>query len=313
MTGWPCFSDPQNTGRVGAHLVGLKVHKELRWVFRETSSSDIGVDGEIETRYDDTTSHGRILSVQIKCGPSYLRERSGDSFIFRASHPELRYWLAHTTPVLIVLCDPETEQCWWAAVDLQNITLHEHGWSMAVPYANCLDVANREKLERLAARFQKKDLVDLLFRDWLGWSFEHRLQLASQLTIPRDYHWLSLLGRLGDSFIMMDYVVADLDGFRDADVGEMLRWAAENHRTFGYERFLLGFVSEYPGHLHDLPDPKPIPGVLIEYVPLLLQVRFEPALTEIGKGAEWIEFYENGETIGAHAEFVQRNTKRSGP
>jgi hypothetical protein len=285
----------------------------LGWVFRETSSSDLGIDGEIELREHDKTSHGRLISVQIKCGKSFLREQTTTGYIYRGSFKHLRYWTEHTTPVIVILCDPETETCWWQAVDLQKVHLYEKGWSIEVLFENQLSATTAEALRSVASRLQKKDLVELLLRDWLGWCFEHRLRFASLLVQPRDYHWISLLAACEDDFYMIDYVISDIEGFDNAAVQDMLRWATYNHQQYGYERFLLAFISESPEQLRDIPDPIPIPGVTIEYVPLLLDLRGEPKLSEIGKDGRLIAFYDAGEALDDWVRSVERNIKRSPP
>jgi hypothetical protein len=148
-------------------------------------------------------------------------------------------------------------------------------------------------------------------RDWLGWSFEHRIRFASILAQPRDYHWFSLLAAVEADTIMIDYVMSRIEGFDDAEVREMLRWAEYNHQHYGYERFLLAFVSESPNHLRCLPEPTPLPGVTVEFVPLLLDLRKEPTLYEVGKDGRLIEFYENGEALDSGVCPVERNIRRS--
>jgi hypothetical protein len=191
------------------------------------------------------------------------------------------------------------------------VQFHEKGWSIEVPVENELTSASANRLERVANRLQKKDLVELLLRDWLGWSFEHRIRFASGLTIPRDYHWLSMLAAVERDFIMVDYVMAGIGGFDAAEVREMIRWAEHNHREYGYDRLLLAFIAERVDLLDSLPDPDSIPGVKVEFVPLLLDVREQPTLREVGKEGKIIAFYDNGETLDDWVGQVERNINRS--
>lgn len=59
MGDWPKVPEEEQLGRLGVLLVGIKVTKSLGWIFRETSSTDIGIDGEMELRNKDLTSHGK--------------------------------------------------------------------------------------------------------------------------------------------------------------------------------------------------------------------------------------------------------------
>ncbi|CAM8819558.1 DUF4365 domain-containing protein [Burkholderia pseudomallei] len=300
-------SDSDGLGRVGVHMVGLRVQTNLGWTFREKPTSDIGIDGELEIHGYDQRSHGRLVAVQIKCGPSYLKEKSSDGYVYRGDYKHLSYWTNHTAPVILVLCDPESNSCWWQEVSIARANFHEKGWSIVVPFANTLDATSKEELVSVAARFQKKDMIELLVRDWLGWRYEHRMRFASELTIPRDYHWFSHLGKIDDDFIMVDYVFADVAGFDVNEIQEMLRHAKGNNDTFSYEHFLLAFVSESLHHLRRIPDPPSVPGVNIEYVPLLLNVNGQPSLVEVGKDNKQISFYEGGEALDDWAIAVERN------
>jgi hypothetical protein len=313
MADWPAFGDEDLTGRMGVHLVGLHIHKYFGWIFRETSSSDLGIDGEIELRQKDKTSHGRLISVQVKAGSSFLRERSATGYIYRGSYNHLRYWSAHTAPVMLILCNPDNGMCWWQDIDLHKVRFHDKGWSIEVPFEQELTAKSIEALEKVANRLQKKDLIELVLRDWLGWSFEHTIRFASTFAMPCDYHWLSLLGAVADEYFMIDYVLANVDGFDEAEVREMHHWADYNHQQYGYTRFLLAFIAESKHLLENIPDPATINGITVEYVPLLLDLREEPRLSEVGFDGITIAFYENGECLDDWARIVDRKIKRAEP
>jgi len=309
MSDWPIESEEDRGGRIGANIVGVKIHKVLKWIFRETTSSDIGIDGEIEIRNKDLTSHGRIISVQIKCGQSFLEEKSSSGYIFRGAMKHLRYWLEHTTPVIVILCDPDTEICYWEVIDLQKIEIHEKGWSIEIPFVNELNSSTCTELIKVANRLQKKDLAELLLRDWLGWSFEHQMRLVSAFAMPEDYHWFSHLGTVGDEYYMIDYVLADVNGFKSDEIDDMLRYAKSNYEQYGYTRFLLAFISESQAILKNIPEPTGIIGITVEYVPLLMELNEEPRLSEIGKNGKRIVFYEHREFLDNWASLVENARK----
>lgn len=309
MSNWPIPSEEDRRGRIGVNIVGIKVHKLLEWIFRETSSSDLGIDGEMEVRNEDKTSHGRIISVQIKCGASFLKEHTKRGYIYRGAMKHLRYWLEHTSPVIVILCDSDSEICWWEEINLQKITIHEKGWSIEIPFDNELNASARTGLIKVANRLQKKDLVELLLRDWLGWSFEHKLRLASTFAIPQDYHWFSHLGAVGEEYFMIDYILSDIEGFKSEEIKDMLRYARSNHDQYGYTHFLLAFISESTALFKGIPEPEVISGVTIEYVPLLLELTEEPKLSEIGQDDKRIAFYDQGEQLDDWAMPVQNIRK----
>jgi ribA/ribD-fused uncharacterized protein len=294
---WPTVTQTELTSNVGVHLVGFAVTKELGFVFREKPVSDIGIDGEIEIREADK-SHGRLIATQIKTGASYLKNRTRTGYVYRGSTTQLRYWLNYAVPVLLILCDPERRECWWQLIDLDKIQFHEgEAWSIEIPFANRLDSSAADDIRKIASRFQKRDILDLLFKHWLVESSYYQLVLANVLESPRDYHWISYLGRKQDQFIMADYVLADLATFRLEDIQEMIEWAESNHRDFGYDRLLLGLISEtaaaFPFQYRPVVNER---RLQVELVPLLFNMVGEPHLSEIGVGGRRIAGYYDGRT-----------------
>ncbi|TOP55691.1 hypothetical protein CGH12_24180, partial [Vibrio parahaemolyticus] len=192
MGDWPIVQDEEQLGRLGVHLVGGKTTKSLGWVFRETSSTDIGIDGEMELRNKDLSSHGKRILLQIKCGHSYLSEENENSFLYRGSYSHLRYWTNLKEPVLIILCNPDTEVCYWQQISMENVNFHKKGWSIHVPKVQVLSALSKSTLEGLCEGYQTKDVLELLLRDWFGWRFDHKIGFANDITMPRDYHWLSM-------------------------------------------------------------------------------------------------------------------------
>ena len=110
---------------------------------------------------------------------------------------------------------------------------------------------------------------------------------------------------------MIDYVMAGVDGFRDAEIQEMLHRAAYNYGQYGYTRLLLCFISESTHFLAGIPNPMQVSGVTVEYVPLLLNLKNEPNLSEIGRGGRTIAFYDSGNALDVSAGSVERDRKRS--
>lgn len=313
MEEWPKAPEEERMARFGVHLVGTKVHQDLKWVFRETSSTDLGIDGEIELIEGDQSSHGKRLSVQIKCGLSYLREETENQFVFRGHYKHLKYWTEFSNPVLIILCDPESEQCWWQHVDINSVRFHERSWSIYVPKCQTLSGSLSDELSSVANLYQKNILIELLIRDWLGWRFQHQIQFASDFAIPRDYHWLSMLAQTNSEFIMIDYLIAEIHGFRLEDVSEMVKYAKSNHDLYGYEHFFLAFVSENLQHLREIPEPSEVNGVTVQFVPFLLKRR-SMEIYEVGENNTLIEVdeYEYQNVTHTFVGDVKRLIKWSG-
>jgi len=297
MGDWPKVPEEEQLGRLGVLLVGIKVTKSLGWIFRETSSTDIGIDGEMELRNKDLTSHGKRILLQIKCGHSYLSEENENSFIYRGSYSHLRYWTNLNEPVLIILCNPDTEICYWQRVSMEMVCFHKKGWSINVPKVQMLSNSSKAALEELCEGYQTKDILELLLRDWFGWRYNHNISFLTELTMPRDYHWLSMLARIGeDEDIMIDYLIADVDGFPIEDLNDIVKYGAMNSRMLQFNKLFIAFISESMHYLKEIPEPQVIEGLYIEYIPFLF-TKHDMRLLEIGRDGEKIDtdYYQVGE------------------
>ncbi len=66
--------------RAGVHYAGYVFSTE-GIIFRETSSSDVGIDGQLELVSDDGTATGMLLGVQVKSGDSFVDNISGKNIL----------------------------------------------------------------------------------------------------------------------------------------------------------------------------------------------------------------------------------------
>ena len=85
---------------------------DLGLIWRETPSSDVGIDGQIEFVDADGLATGLIVAVQVKSGSSYLR---GDehSILYRPSGKHANYWREFPVPVLLAIHDPDSRSIFW--------------------------------------------------------------------------------------------------------------------------------------------------------------------------------------------------------
>ncbi len=89
-----------------------RIVNDMFCIWRETSNKDVGIDGQIEYVDEDGNTTGNIISVQIKSGISFIKEK-GNDIIF---YPELKhkqYWENFPLPVIIIIYDPEHKIAYW--------------------------------------------------------------------------------------------------------------------------------------------------------------------------------------------------------
>jgi small GTP-binding protein len=93
-------------------------------IFRQTSNSDWGIDGEIEFKDYEGKASGKRVYLQLKSGDSYLRTRKRDEkeiFDIKPRHAE--YWQNHNYDVMLVIRTSDDEIRWMNATEY----LKKHG------------------------------------------------------------------------------------------------------------------------------------------------------------------------------------------
>lgn len=106
--------------------------------FRIQGDPDFGVDAEAEL-IDEEKPTGRLLGIQLKAGASYFREETDDSWVFRPKAKHVKYWLGHTLPVLVCLCDVDSRVVYWERVSPESIVSTGKGYKLIVPKNQTVD------------------------------------------------------------------------------------------------------------------------------------------------------------------------------
>jgi Domain of unknown function (DUF4365) len=70
---------------------------------------------------------GRLLALQIKSGESYFHEPVPDGFVYRGDSEHLEYWLNHTLPVVVVICNPLFQEAYWQVIAEETIEKTSRG------------------------------------------------------------------------------------------------------------------------------------------------------------------------------------------
>ncbi|TND52449.1 hypothetical protein CF123_16500 [Aeromonas veronii] len=97
--------------RAGVHYAGYVFSTE-GIIFRETSSTDVGIDGQLELVSDDGTATGMLIGVQVKSGDSFVDNTSG-IFSFKASKAHFEYWQRLRIPAIGVVYSPTLRKTSW--------------------------------------------------------------------------------------------------------------------------------------------------------------------------------------------------------
>ena len=123
--------------RFGVHAVGLAASR-MNIIFRELPTSDRGIDGQFELTDESGCGNGRLIALQIKAGESYLKESSRKTITFRFDDKHKSYWLEHSVPVMVIVCDPEDQECYWEIVTHNTCKPTGKNWKIDIPKKNTL-------------------------------------------------------------------------------------------------------------------------------------------------------------------------------
>ena len=107
----PKYIDTNKTERIGVHKVAW-ILSDMGLIFRETSNSDTGVDGQIEVVDEQNYATGRIMAVQIKTGSSYLHD-NGSNWHFYIDETHKNYWRLSPIPVMLIVYNPADEKAYF--------------------------------------------------------------------------------------------------------------------------------------------------------------------------------------------------------
>ena len=153
------------TAPIGVDVVSSMVHDQWNWIFRRNSTdADLGIDGYIDIVSTDGAATGQCLAVQIKTGLSYFSTATDGGFVFRGERKHLNYYMNCPMPVVIVLCNPKTKQCFWVHFAPGKTERTQSGWKVIVPRRNVLSPATKQELLELVD--PAKDFLAKLDSQW---------------------------------------------------------------------------------------------------------------------------------------------------
>lgn len=131
------------------------------FLFREQTVQDYGIDAHVEV-VESGDATGRLLALQIKSGSSYFEEEEDGNPVYRVDDDHIQYWLKHSLPVIVVLCDPVQDRVLWQVVSNDAIQSTGKGWKLIVPVENSVTEQSRTVLGDLATKIVPVDRYSIL-------------------------------------------------------------------------------------------------------------------------------------------------------
>lgn len=291
----------------GMRMVDRVVSEKLGWIFRDQTQKDFGIDALIELVHSDRRVTGRLIAAQIKCGKSWFAEPTADGigWTYRGELRHLNYWLGHSLPVMLVLCDPDYDECYFTQVAAARIRQTSRGWSIVVPRSQTLDASAREYLERLTRAPQRKDVIEFALLQHLVDRWGDRLRICPILEAPRDFHRFAHLieikgdtgGTFGVHFIDASVRVPTVEAIQ-----EELEWRAYNERATGggVRDLMLFVVGDEPESMRLSADVQELvaQSPTLRLHRLLYEDEWHVSLVEIDSNDQPLEFWPGADEPG---------------
>ena len=133
-------------------------------LFREQTVHDYGIDAHAEL-VEAKRPTGQLIGIQIKTGSSYFSEEAGDYYIYRSDDDHVQYWINHSLPVILTICDPSNGSVHWQAISHSTVSSTGKQWKIRIPKPHQVNLDSRSQLESLATRITPSRSYSILKHD----------------------------------------------------------------------------------------------------------------------------------------------------
>jgi|GEM_PF-852162 len=178
-----------NTERLGVIETDSIVTKKLKWIFREQSVADVGVDAIIE-QVENGMPMGKFIALQIKSGEGnfHIGEKK---ITYYASGIHYNYWLNLNVPLILIAHLPSAEQTYWIQINSKNFSKTKKQWKLEIPKTNIFDERAKNKLKQLFSSKDDKSPIFDLYRGKIDednlYDFVESISCISEAIISLNY------------------------------------------------------------------------------------------------------------------------------
>ena len=166
-----------NKDEVGMSILALAIQRKIGWIIREIRKKDVGIDANIEQVINGIPT-AKYISVQLKTGLGNVHQSSDGNFIFYFDEPHYLYWTSSSIPVILVLCDIDTDTLYWAPILKNRIKKTPKGYKIRIPRDSQLSEQTRQEFDILINTYQGESLIP---DDMYLFSSDEKLEFAHNL------------------------------------------------------------------------------------------------------------------------------------
>ena len=193
---YPKYTPSQQKGSIGSLIVDTIVTNHFRWIFKKNpQETDYGIDGQIELVNNAGDVTGQAFAFQVKYGKSYVKRKNQWGYEYSGKQKHFNYFANYPLSVLIIVCDPEDDTCYFEFFDKNTAQLMDSSWKMTIPFDNVLI----DSKERIAAALPPSKEYWPELREY--WKI-HEIILDSEIILLRitEEHLLNGDTKLAEAF-----------------------------------------------------------------------------------------------------------------
>lgn len=233
----PMYPESEELGDKGVRMVESIFCDEFRWIFRQQEKNDLGIDAQIEIIDDNRKSNGKLIALQIKCGVSFFKRSDNNGYIFQGDSKHLLYWLDHALPVILILCNPKDNKCFWVEVTRSNTTKTKDSWKITIPFSNILNITYKHDLETIANQLRHEDIIELSLHKYLYDRYNGKIKICPDIHIPRDFNGLSFIAQLNSDDLIIGFKYNIGLGFNIREIQEIVTTFNRNMKSMAWDEF----------------------------------------------------------------------------
>ena len=178
------------TGRKGVNAVAT-AFTDIGWLFRETTHTDFGIDGDVEQVIEGMPT-GHHIALQIKSGTSYLKENKNRRITFYIDEWHYKYWLQYDRPVIILFYDEQSNTVIWEQVKLSNISSTKRQFKVEINPNKVLNDSSIDELLNIIETYQPHNfhLFDniCLSHEYVKYCIDE-MSRATKMSIEENEHF----------------------------------------------------------------------------------------------------------------------------
>ena len=142
------------TNDIGVAILNLRIPKDLGWICRDITKSDVGIDAIVEQVINGNPT-AKYISVQLKTGEGNVYVDKDGNYIYYIDKTHYDYWLSSSIPVILAYCNPDDETIYWELLKKRNIRrTKENHYKIKISNAHLLNKDSIEELNGIIDTYQ---------------------------------------------------------------------------------------------------------------------------------------------------------------